>query len=126
MNILKSKVKQKNSQYFNIADLYCNLAEMNKDVLETGILNNPIVVYRIVYENYSTTDYVAKADRVYTWPEDADNIIRYGPTRAISYKPECVGKTYLVHKGNSRVPAALKLGYTHIEGIIDEETVYVL
>ena len=108
MNVLRSRVKKKNSQYFDISDLHCNLREMNKDVLETGILINPIVVYRIVYENYSK-----------------DGPPRYGVGGA-PYIPGCLGKTYIVHKGNSRVPAALKLGYTHIEGIIDEETVYVL
>ena len=108
MNVLQSQIKKKNSQYFDISDLHCNLREMNKDVLETGILINPIVVYRIVYENYSK-----------------DGPPRYGVGRA-PYIPGCLGKTYIVHKGNSRVPAALKLGYTHIEGIIDEGTVHTL
>ena len=108
MNVLQSQIKKKNSQYFDIMDLHCNLREMNKDVLETGILINPIVVYRIVYENYNK-----------------DGPVRYGVGGA-SYKPGCLGKTYIVDKGNSRIPAALKLGYTHIEGIIDEGNTFTL
>ena len=108
MNVLQSQIKKKNSQYFDISDLHCNPREMNKDVLETGILINPIVVYRIVYENYSK-----------------DGPPRYGVGGA-PYVPGCLGKTYLVHQGNSRVPAALKLGYTHIEGIIDEGNTFTL
>ena len=108
MNVLRSQVKKKNSQYFDISELHCNLREMNKDVLETGILINPIVVYRIVYENYSK-----------------DGPPRYG-AGGVPYIPGCLGKTYIVHQGNSRVPAALKLGYTHIEGIIDEGNTFTL
>ena len=108
MNVLRSKVKKKNSQYFDISDLYYIPRDTNEDVLETGILINPIVVYRIVYENYSK-----------------DGPPRYG-AGGVPYIPGCLGKTYIVHKGNSRVPAALKLGYTHIEGIIDERNTFTL
>ena len=108
MNTLKSKVKKKNSQYFDISDLYYIPRDTNEDVLETGILINPIVVYRIVYENYNK-----------------DGPVRYGVGGA-SYKPGCLGKTYIVDKGNSRIPAAIKLGYTHIEGIIDEGNTFTL
>ena len=44
----------------------------------------------------------------------------------LPYEPGCLGKTYIVDKGNSRIPAALKLGYTHIEGIIDEGNTFTL
>ena len=54
-----------------------------------------------------------------------DGPVRYGGGGA-SYKPGCLGKTYIVDKGNSRIPAALKLGYTHIEGIIDEGNTFTL
>ena len=109
MNVLRSRVKKKNSQYFEISDLYYILnREINKDVLETGILINPIVVYRIEYVNYSK-----------------DGPPRYG-VGGSPYEPGCIGKTYLVHQGNSRVPAALKLGYTYIEGIIDEGNTFTL
>ena len=108
MNVLRSQVQKKNSQYFDILELHCNLREMNKDVFETGILINPIVVYRIEYVNYSK-----------------DGPPRYGVGVA-PYEPGCIGKTYLVHQGNSRVPAALELGYTHIEGIIDEGNTFTL
>ena len=108
MNVLRSKVKKKNSQYFDISDLYYIPRDTNEDVLETGILINPIVVYRIVYENYNK-----------------DGPARYGVGGA-SYKPGCLGKTYIVDKGNSRIPAAIKLGYTHIEGIIDEGNTFTL
>ena len=108
MNVLRSKVKKKNSQYFDISDLYYIPRDTNEDVLETGILINPIVVYRIVYENYRK-----------------DGPVRYG-AGGVPYEPGCLGKTYIVDKGNSRIPAALKLGYTHIEGIIDERNTFTL
>ena len=108
MNVLRSQVQKKNSQYFDILELHCNLREMNKDVFETGILINPIVVYRIVYENYRK-----------------DGPVRYG-AGGVPYEPGCLGKTYIVDKGNSRIPAALELGYTHIEGIIDERNTFTL
>ena len=98
MNVLQSQVKKKNSQYFDIDDLAYipeKARGINKDVLETGILINPIVVCSILGE------------------------LRMGAGGSY-YRGGCVGKKYLVHKGNSRVPAALELGYTHIEGIIDD------
>ena len=119
MNVLRSQVQKKNSQYFDILELHCNLREMNKDVFETGILINPIVVYRIEYENYSK-DGLHKG-----YSPVAHNPPRFGAGGAL-YIPGCLGKTYIVHKGNSRVPAALELGYTHIEGIIDEGNTFTL
>ena len=104
MNVLRSQVKKKNSQYFDIDDLAYipeKARGINKDVLETGILINPIVVYPISGEP------------------------RMG-TGGVDYRQGCVGKKYLVHKENSRVPAALKLGYTHIEGIIDDRNTFTL
>ena len=104
MNVLRSQVKKKNSQYLDIDDLAYISPEsrgLNKDVLETGVMINPIVVYRI------------------------DGVARMG-TGGVDYRQGCVGKKYLVHKGNSRVPAALKLGYTHIEGIIDDGNTFTL
>ena len=120
MNVLQSKVKKKNSQYFDITDLYYILSrEVNEDVLETGILINPIVVYRIEYVNYSK-------DGIYKGHSPiAHGAVRYG-AGGVPYSPGCLGKTYLVHQGNSRVPAALQLGYTHIEGIIDEGNTFTL
>ena len=96
MNTLKSKVKPKNSQYFNIAELaFIPDREVNEDVLETGVMINPIEVYEI----------------------DRTQAPRYGAGGALYRLDGCVGKNYLVHKGNSRVKAATQLGYTHIEGI---------
>ena len=96
MNTLKSKVKPKNSQYFNIAELaFIPDREVNEDVLETGVMINPIEVYEI----------------------DRTQAPRYGAGGALYRLDGCVGKNYLVHKGNSRVRAATQLGYTHIEGI---------
>jgi len=96
MNVLQSQVKKKNSQYLDISDLAFipeKYRGINKDVLETGILINPIVVYPISGE------------------------LKMGAGGAF-YREGSIGKKYQVHKGNSRVPAALKLGYSHIEGII--------
>ena len=81
---------------------------------------NPIVVYRIEYVNYS------KDPRDGGYSPIAHGVgPRYGAGGTL-YIPGCVGKTYIVHQGNSRVPAALKLGYTHIEGIIDEGSTFTL
>ena len=97
MNVLKSKVKKKNNQYFDIADLaYIPEREINEDVVETGVMINPIEVYMI----------------------DRTQAPRYGAGGALYRLDGCVGKNYLVHKGNSRVRAAIQLGYSHIEGII--------
>ena len=92
MNVLRSQVKKKNSQYFDISDLYYIPRDTNEDVLETGILINPIVVYRIVYENYSK-----------------DGPPRYGVGGA-PYIPGCLGKTNTIsHPGDllKRFPATL-------------------
>ena len=120
MNVLQSQVKKKNSLYFDIADLYYILTrEVNENILDTGILINPIVVYRIEYVNYSK-DGLHKG-----YSPVAHNPPRFG-VGGVPYIPGCLGKTYIVHQGNSRVPAALKLGYTHIEGIIDEGNTFTL
>ena len=100
------------------AILFC-FADINEDVLETGILINPIVVYRIEYVNYS------KDGKYKGHSPIAHGAVRYG-AGGVPYSPGCLGKTYLVHQGNSRVPAALQLGYTHIEGIIDEGNTFTL
>ena len=100
MSTLKSKVKPKNSQYFDIADLaYIPTREINEDVVETGVMINPIQVYVI----------------------DETEAPRYGAGGALYRVDGCVGKNYLVHKGNSRVRAAIQLGYSHIEGISLED-----
>ena len=113
-NLLKSKDKvlkcestPKDGKYFPLSLLaYIPTREVNEDVLETGILINPIEVYRIL------NDYGSSA------PEGR---VRYGAGGAIYRVHGCVDKKYLVHKGNSRVPAALELGYDYIEGILLDE-----
>jgi len=107
MNILKSKVKQKNSQYFDIAELaFIPTREVNEDVLDTGVMINPIEVYLIENDMGSSAP-MGK--------------MRYG-AGGVPYRLHgCIGKKYLVHKGNSRVPAAIQLGYTHIEGLMLDE-----
>jgi hypothetical protein len=44
------------------------------------------------------------------------NEVRYGAS-GVTYKE----KRWSVYKGSQRIQAALKLGYTHIEGIITNE-----
>ena len=107
MNTLKSKVKKKNSQYFDIIDLaYIPNREVNEDVLDTGVMINPIEVYPIENDMGSSAP-MGK--------------MRYG-AGGVPYKLHgCIGKKYLVHKGNSRVRAAIKMGYTHIEGFLLDE-----
>tara|TARA_Y100001951_G_scaffold7776_1_gene4932 strand:+ start:254 stop:613 length:360 start_codon:yes stop_codon:yes gene_type:complete len=98
MNILKSKVKKNNNQYFDIADLaYIPEREINEDVVETGVMINPIEVYPIMGK------------------------ISYGAGGALYRLHGCLGKKYIVHKGNSRVKAAIELKYTHIEGLVSDE-----
>ena len=97
MNTLKSKVKQKNSLYFDIAELaYIPEREVNEDVLKTGVMINPIEVYMI----------------------DKIQAPRYGAGGVLYRLDGCVGKNYLVQKGNSRVRAAIQMNYSHIEGIV--------
>ena len=77
MNTLKSKVKQKNSLYFDIAELaYIPEREVNEDVLETGVMINPIEVYMI----------------------DKIQAPRYGAGGVLYRLDGCVGKNYLVQK----------------------------
>ena len=97
MSILKSTVQLKNSIYFNISELaFIPTREINEDVVETGIMINPIEVYVI----------------------DRGQAPRWGAGGAPYRLDGCVGKNYLVHKGNSRVRAAIQLNYSMIEGII--------
>ena len=96
-NTLTSKVRRPNSKYFDIAELaYIPTREINEDVVETGVMINPIEVYVI----------------------DRTQVPRYGAGGALYRLDGCVGKNYLVQKGNSRVRAAIQMNYSHIEGIV--------
>jgi hypothetical protein len=104
---LTSTVKYPNNEYYDIELLaYIPTREINEDVVETGIMINPIEVYRINNDQGSSA------------PEGQ---MRYGAGGAPYRLHGCVGKKYLVHKGNSRVRAAIKMGYTHIEGFLLDE-----
>ena len=90
---LKSKIKHKNSFYIDVNDLaIIPTRETNKDILLTLEMINPIEV------------------------EPIEGSRRAGVGGA-HYRGGCEGKKYTVHKGNSRVKAAIQLGFTHIEGI---------
>ena len=104
---LTSKQKHPNSEYYDIQLLaYSPTREINEDVVETGIMLHPIEVYLI--EN----------DLECSAPQGQ---LRFGAGGALYKMNNRIGKKYIVHKGNSRVRAAIKMGYTHIEGYLLHE-----
>ena len=106
-NTLTSKQKHPNSEYYDIQLLaYSPTREINEDVVETGIMLHPIEVYLI--EN----------DLECSAPQGQ---LRFGAGGALYKTNNCIGKKYIVHKGNSRVRAAIKMGYKHIEGYLLHE-----
>ena len=104
---LTSKQKHPDSEYYDIQLLaYSPTREINEDVVETGIMLHPIEVYLI--EN----------DLECSAPQGQ---LRFGAGGALYKTNNRIGKKYIVHKGNSRVRAAIKMGYTHIEGYLLHE-----
>ena len=104
---LTSKQKHPNSEYYDIELLaYSPTRAINEDVVETGIMLHPIEVYLI--EN----------DLECSAPQGQ---LRFGAGGALYKTNNRIGKKYIVHKGNSRVRAAIKMGYTHIEGYLLHE-----
>ena len=104
---LTSKVKHPDSEYYDIEWLaYSPTREINEDVVETGIMLHPIEVYLIV------NDLECSAPQ---------GQMRFGAGGALYKTNSFMGKKYIVHKGNSRVRAAIKMGYTHIEGYLLHE-----
>ena len=100
MKILKAKTSHPKKQIFQISDLNYNLYYTNnnsklvngaEDLLEGAEMIDPIQVKK--YTKLKTP--------------------RYGDSGKVYRERE-----YCVCKGNQRVTAAIKLGYTHIEGII--------
>ena len=101
MKLLKAKTSHPKKQIFQISDLnYNHYYEKNnsklvngaEDILEGAEMIDPIQVKK--YSNSNVNE-------------------RYGANGKI-YRERIYG----VWKGNQRVTAAIKLGYTHIEGII--------
>ena len=101
MKVLKAKTSHPKKQIFQISDLNYNLYYTNnnsklvngaEDILEGAEMIDPIQVKK--YSNSNVNE-------------------RYGANGKI-YRERIYG----VWKGNQRVTAAKKLGYTHIEGII--------
>ena len=106
-NTLTSKQKHPNSEYYDIELLaYIPTRKINDDVVETGIMLHPIEVYLI--EN----------DLECSAPQGQ---LRFGAGGALYKTNNRIGKKYIVHKGNSRVRAAIKMGYTQIEGYLLHE-----
>ena len=100
MKILKAKTSHPKKQIFPISDLNYNLYyEKNKSKLVNGaeeILEGAEMIDPIQVKKYNKS-----------------KTPRYGAGGKIYRERE-----YGVWKGNQRVTAAKKLGYTHIEGII--------
>ena len=104
---LTSKQKHPNSEYYDIELLaYSPTRAINEDVVETGIMLHPIEVYLIENDLESSA------------PQGQ---LRYGAGGALYKTNNHIGKKYIVHKGNSRVRAAIEMGYTHIEGYLLHE-----
>ena len=101
MKVLKAKTSHPKKQIFQISDLnYNHYYEKNNSKLVNGaedILNGAEMIDPIQVKKYSNSN-VGE---------------RYGANGKI-YRERIYG----VWKGNQRVTAAIKLGYTHIEGII--------
>ena len=101
MKVLKAKTSHPKKQIFQISDLnYNHYYEKNNSKLVNGaedILNGAEMIDPIQVKKYSNSN-VGE---------------RYGANGKI-YRERIYG----VWKGNQRVTAAVKLGYTHIEGII--------
>ena len=100
MKVLKAKTSHPKKQIFPINDLNYNLyyAKNNsklvngaEDILDGAEMIDPIQVKKYVKSSQA----------------------RYGANGKVYRERE-----YGVWKGNQRVTAAVKLGYTHIEGII--------
>ena len=101
MKVLKAKTSHPKKQIFPISELNYNLYyEKNnsqlvngaEDILKGADMINPIQVKK--YSNSNVSE-------------------RYGANGKV-YRERIYG----VWKGNQRVTAAVKLGYTHIEGVI--------
>ena len=101
MKLLKAKTSHPKKQIFQISDLnYNHYYEKNNSKLVNGaedILEGAEMIDPIQVKKYSNSN-VGE---------------RYGANGKI-YRE----RVYGVWKGNQRVTAAIKLGYTHIEGII--------
>ena len=104
MKVLKAKTSHPKKQIFQISDLnYNHYYEKNNSKLVNGaedILNGAEMIDPIQVKKYSNSN-VGE---------------RYGANGKI-YRERIYG----VWKGNQRVTAAIKLGYTHIEGIVINE-----
>ena len=95
MKILKAKTSHPKKQIFQISDLtYIRSMTPLKELLNGEEMNDPIQVVK----------------------HEILNEVRYGAS-GVPYKE----KKWSVYKGSQRIQAALKLGYTHIEGIITNE-----
>ena len=93
--ILKAKLKNPNKKIFKISDLtYIKSMTPLKELLEGEEMLYPIQVVR----------------------HEVFDKVRYGAS-GVPYKE----KNWSVFKGSQRIQAALKLGYTHIEGIIEND-----
>ena len=101
MKVLKAKTSHPKKQIFPISELNYNLYyEKNNSQLVNGaedILNGADMIDPIQVKKYNNSQ-VGQ---------------RFGANGKV-YKE----RVYGVWKGNQRVTAAVKLGYTHIEGII--------
>jgi len=95
MKLLKAKSNHPKKQIFQISDL----AYVKNGLLLTNLLQGEEMINPIEIEV---------------------RIISDTPRQGAVGKPYFEHK-YAVHKGSSRIQAALKLGYTHIEGIIINE-----
>jgi len=95
MKILKAKTSHQKKQIFQISDLtYIRSMTPLKELMNGEEMNDPIQVVK----------------------HELSDEVRYGAS-GVPY----IEKRWSVYKGSQRIQAALKLGYTHIEGIITNE-----
>jgi len=95
MKILKAKTSHPKKQIFQISDLtYIRSMTPLKELLNGEEMIDPIQVVK----------------------HEVFDKVRYGAS-GVPYKE----KKWSVFKGSQRIQAAIQLGYTHIEGIIENE-----
>jgi|SRR5210317_704087 len=95
MKILKAKISHPKKQIFQISDLtYIRSMTPLKELIDGEEMIDPIEVVK----------------------HEISDRVRYGAS-GVPY----IEKKFSVYKGSQRIQAALKLGYTHIEGIITNE-----
>ena len=109
MKILKAKKNYLNKQIFQISDLsYVTRMAPLKELMNGEEMIEPIVVIK----------HETRKNPIGPLGEELFDYSKYrNGANGVSFKE----KKYSVWQGSQRIQAAIQLGYTHIEGIIENE-----